>query len=95
MFSLESPHRGDSNENTQYIIFNINTKNHPKLSQICSDVIFSTGLKNEFEIAMVTRHRRSRHRSSTVHSTVLMIFKNKTDITFVVSFGGIISHRYP
>ena len=26
MFSLESPHRGDSYENTQYTIFNINTK---------------------------------------------------------------------
>ena len=36
MYSLEPPHRGDSNEYTQYIIFNINTKCHPKLSQICS-----------------------------------------------------------
>ena len=27
VFSLESPHRGDSNENTQYTIFNINKKN--------------------------------------------------------------------
>ena len=33
MFSRESPHRGDSNEYTQYTIFNINTKvilNYPK-----------------------------------------------------------------
>ena len=33
VFSLESPHRGDSNEYTLYIIFNIiqkNTLNHPK-----------------------------------------------------------------
>ena len=34
VFSLESPHRGDSNEYTQYTIFNINTKeitlNYPK-----------------------------------------------------------------
>ena len=32
MFSLESPHRGDSNEYTQYTIFNINknyTLNYP------------------------------------------------------------------
>ena len=32
-FSLESPHRGDSNENTQYTIFNMskmNTLNYPK-----------------------------------------------------------------
>ena len=27
VFSLESPHRGDSDEYTQYTIFNINTKN--------------------------------------------------------------------
>ena len=26
MFSLESPHRGDSNENTQYTIFNMQKK---------------------------------------------------------------------
>ena len=31
MFSLESPHRGDSNEYTQYTISV--EKNHPKLSQ--------------------------------------------------------------
>ena len=36
VFSLESPHRGDSNEYTQYTIFNIKKENHPKLSQICS-----------------------------------------------------------
>ena len=27
MFSLELPHRGDSNEYTQYTIFNMNKKN--------------------------------------------------------------------
>ena len=26
MFSLESPHRGDSNENPQYTVFNMNNK---------------------------------------------------------------------
>ena len=33
VFSLESPHRGDSNKYTQYTIFNIKRKitlNHPK-----------------------------------------------------------------
>ena len=32
VFSLESPHRGDSNENTKYTIFNIkkNHRNYPK-----------------------------------------------------------------
>ena len=51
MFSLESPHRGDSNKYTQYTIFNINKK-HPKLSQICRYGIFSKGLKNELVTAV-------------------------------------------
>ena len=32
VFELESPHRGDSNENTQYTIVNLEKENHPKLS---------------------------------------------------------------
>ena len=54
VFTLESPHRGDS-EYTQYTIFNMNKKNtlnYPK-SQICSYGLFSKGLKNEFETAVV------------------------------------------
>ena len=54
MFSLESPHGGDSNEYTQYTIFN-RKQNHPKLSQICSYRIFSKGLKSEFETAVVNQ----------------------------------------
>ena len=53
MFSLESSHRGDSKDYTQYTNFNIKKENHPKCSQICSYGIFSKGLKNEFEIDMV------------------------------------------
>ena len=53
MCSLKSPYRGDSNEYTQYTIFNIKTEIHPKLSQICSNMIFSKGLKNELETAAV------------------------------------------
>ena len=48
MFSLELPHGGVSNENTQYTISQYEKENHPKLSQICSYGIFSMGLKNEF-----------------------------------------------
>ena len=44
VFSLESP---------QYTIFNMKKEKHPKLSQICSYRIFSQGLKNEFETAVV------------------------------------------
>ena len=53
VFTLESPHRGDSNEYTQYTFFQYENKKHPKLSQICSYGIFSKGLKNEFERAVV------------------------------------------
>ena len=53
MFSLESPHRGDSNENTKYTIFIIKEKfilNYPTSSPMG---FFSKELKNEFETAMV------------------------------------------
>ena len=53
MFSLESPHRGDSNEYTRYTIFNMNKKdtiNYPKSAAMG---FFSKGLKNEFETAVV------------------------------------------
>ena len=53
MFSLESPHRGDSVEYTQYTIFNINKKitlNYPKYAAIG---FFSKGLKIELKLAMV------------------------------------------
>ena len=44
LFSLESPHRGDSNKYTQYTIFNqYKIEHHPKLIQICSYKIFSQG----------------------------------------------------
>ena len=52
VFSLESPHRGDSNEYTQYTIFNIKKKlalNFPKSAAM---VFVSKGLKNEFETAV-------------------------------------------
>ena len=49
MLSLESPHRGDSYEYTQYTIFNMNEKNTRNYPM----GIFSKGLKNEFETAVV------------------------------------------
>ena len=53
MFSLESPHRGDSNEYTQYTIFNIKKKiplNYPNSAVM--GFCFK-GLKSKFETAMV------------------------------------------
>ena len=63
VFSLESPHLGVSNEYAQnilriplYTIFRyIKKENYPKLSQICSYGIFSKGLKNESETAVVSK----------------------------------------
>ena len=49
MFLLESPRRGDSNEYTQYTIFNLRKEK----TLICSYGIFFKGLKNEFETAVV------------------------------------------
>ena len=48
VFLLESPHRGDFDEYTQYTIINIKRKS-PKPAAIG----FSQGLKNEFETIVV------------------------------------------
>ena len=53
MFSLESPHRGDSNEYKQYTIFNMNKKNTLNYPYSAATGFFSHGLKNEFERAVV------------------------------------------
>ena len=53
MFSLESPHRGDSTEYKQDTIFSIKKKitlNYPKSA---AKGFWSKGLKNEFETAVV------------------------------------------
>ena len=47
MFSLESPHRGDSNENTNMQKI---TRNYPKYA---ATGFLSKGIKNEFETAVV------------------------------------------
>ena len=53
MFSLESHHRGDSNEYKQYTIFNLNKKNTLNYPKSASIGFFSKGLKNEFKAAVV------------------------------------------
>ena len=53
MFSLESPHRGDSNEYTLYTIFNIKKKITLNYSKFAAIRFCSKGLKNEFETAVV------------------------------------------
>ena len=53
VLSLELPHLADSNESTQYTIFNVKKEKQPKLFEISSYVNFSKELKNEFETAAV------------------------------------------
>ena len=53
MFSLGSPRRGDSNEYTQYTIFNMNKKNTINYPKSAATGFFSKGIKNEFETAVV------------------------------------------
>ena len=53
MFSLESPHRGDSSEYTKYIIFNRQKRKSPLIISNLHLGFFFKGLKNEFERAVV------------------------------------------
>ena len=53
MFSLESPHPGNSDKYMESTIFNTKKENHPKLSFSCSNGIFSKELKNKFETDVV------------------------------------------
>ena len=53
MFSLESSHRGDSNEYTRYTIFNIKKKITPNYSRSAALGFISKGIENEFETAVI------------------------------------------
>ena len=53
MLSLESPHRGDSNEYTQYSIFHIKKKITLNYCKSAAMSFCFKGLKNEFETAVV------------------------------------------
>ena len=56
VISLESPHRGNSNEFTQHTIISIKRKSSeliPNTILSAAMELFSKGRKNEFEIAVV------------------------------------------
>ena len=53
VFLLESPHRGDSNENIQHTIYNIKKKITLNYRKYAAMGFCSKGLKNEFERAEV------------------------------------------
>ena len=53
MFSLELPHRGNSNDYTQYTIFNMQTKINLNYSKSAAMGFFYKALKNELETPVV------------------------------------------
>ena len=53
VLSLKSPRRGNSNEHTQYTIFNLKKKNNLNYPKSAAMGLVSKGLKNEFETAKV------------------------------------------
>ena len=75
MFSLESPHWGDSNENTQYTVFNIKKKitlNYPK----------SAG-KEFFFLGTQERVRNSRgKRAISVRAIEVLLYQQSTRENF-------------
>ena len=84
MFLLELPNRGDSNEYTRHTIFNttkIIALNYPK----CSYVIFSKGLKNEFETAVVNE--------PSVFELLKFHCKKKLEFSFLIYRSEIIFFR--
>ena len=53
VISLESPHRGNSNEYTKYTIINIKKKITPTYPKSAAMGLCSKGLKKEFKTAVV------------------------------------------
>ena len=66
VFSLESPHRGDSNEYTQYTIFNMNKKNTLNYPKSAALGFFSRDSRMSSKQPWLTSHQCSSHWSSTV-----------------------------
>ena len=72
VFILESSQWGDSNEYTQYTIFNMNNKNTPKLSKICSFGLFFQGTQER------VRNSRGKRAISVRAFEVLLYVFDKT-----------------
>ena len=92
MFSLESPQRGDSNEYTQYTIFQYKKENIPKLSKICNYGICSEGLKNEFETAVV--NERSVFEPSKCYCTLIFFVEKQEKLLQCKSFSHFFNKKY-
>ena len=61
VFSLESPHRGDSNQYTQYTIFNMNKKNTLNYPKSASMGFFPRDSRMSSKQPWYTSHQCSSH----------------------------------
>ena len=75
MFSLESPHRGDSNVYTQYTIFVIKKKTTPDYSKSAAMGFFPRDSKNEVETAVVNESSVFEPLKFYCISTIFFFFK--------------------
>ena len=73
--SSESPHRGDSNENTQYTIFNMNKKNTLNYPKSAAMEFFPKGLKNG------DRNSRGK-RAISVRAIEVLLYQELTVLTY-------------
>ena len=75
MYSLESPHRGDSNEYTQHTIINIKRKSpeYPKYNNVCRYSIFLL-----LETQERVRNNRGKRAINVRASEVLLYIYNQT-----------------
>ena len=82
VFSLESPHRGDSNEYTHHAIINIKKKitlNYPKYNNVCSYRIFFQGTQER------VRNSRGKRAIGVRAIEVLLYFLNICDLVFTTN----------
>ena len=71
MFSLESPHRGDSNEYKQFSIFNIKNDNHPNYPKSAAMGFFFQGTQGR------VRNSRGKLAIRVRATEVLLYFRYK------------------
>ena len=84
MFSLESPHRGDSNEYTQHAIINMKkeiTLNYPKYNNVSSYGIFSSGTQERI------RNSRGKRAIGVRAIEVLLYFRLPLSIFTTALYG--------
>ena len=82
MFSLELPYRGDSNEYTQYTIFN-----QPKLFKICSYGIFFQGTQ-EPGLPLIIHFKIPRFFPEILQFSIPSD-RSKKKIIFILYFNGV------